>query len=110
LNYDLTIRCSTLYLLNTEDSLTPIDILRIWHLRVLIRGRTEVTIEYVILNKLAFFLEEIPSFELKLATKLRIGKDDVFVTSLLDLELLEVVGVPAFSYMRVMVSFDDLFK
>jgi len=74
------------------------------------RGRTEVTIEYVILNKLAFLLEEISSFELKFATKLRIGKDDVFVTSLLDLELLEVVGVPAFSYMRVMVSFDDLFK
>ena len=67
------------------------------------RGGTEVTIEYVVLNKLAFLLVEIPSFELKFATKLSIGKDDVFMTSLLDFELLEVVGVPAFPYMRVMV-------
>ena len=67
------------------------------------RGRTKVTIEYVVLNKLAFLLEKISSFELKFATKLRIGKDDVFVTSLLDHKLLEVVGVPAFPDMRVMV-------
>ena len=89
--------------MNTEYGLTSIDILRIWHLRVLSRGRTEVTIEYVVLNKLAFLLKEIPSFELKLATKLSVGKNDVFMTSLLDLELLEVVGVPAFSDRRFMV-------
>jgi len=89
--------------LDTKDGLTPIDILRIRHLRVLRRGRTEVTIECFVLNKLAFLLEEIPSFELKFATKLSIGKDDIFVTSLLELKLLKVVGVPAFSDRRFMV-------
>jgi hypothetical protein len=74
------------------------------------RGRTEVTIECFVLNKLAFLLEEISSFELKFASKLSIGKDDIFVISFLKLKLLEVVGVPAFPDRRFMVSFDNLLK